>query len=691
MAAAKTMNPPYELLEHVDDSYKLCERLDGLPLALELAAACTPFMTPKAILGHLETYPSLPQLELPDRPERQQNLVAVVRSSLSLLSENEQTFFRRLGVMVGSFSIEAAEAITDVKTLGLDALSTLVKLRNHSLLTNELTTPPRFKFLETIRMVALELLREDTDSFAATRTRHLHYFRKFVDDNKEQINKIQHAGMLDVFIREQGNLRVALDWASQQDNVKEREHGVHLASSLTLFWALEGQSAEARRWLEKLRGSYPATVQAKWLYALAITAEGIGDTKDALELAKECLRLARVLDDKPLIAKTFNLLGSLYLDLSEPRKALEHFEDFAHLAVDTEAVEMALNNKGIAHKNLGQNDKAKDYYLAALTSARTSHNVRGEALYLNNLALCFNEHDPLRLQYLEEAHRLFHEVGDKRKTALALINMSGTLYESGQQDRGTTLMKEGLVLSKKIADRYLVTLALLNLGSFARDSHDDALADQYLAESLELAKNIHNPWLEANALVQYAKNPHLEPAVVAGQQLTALGIALELQLWDVMAIAVEALSNLELTLQQYERAVTLWQVAKKMDAHYALNKNFTDEVLEKSRLHLSPEAVSAAMARAETVKPQELYHELCDVWKTEIPATPRQESGRHDLSSRQSEILKLLAEGHSNKKIAKVLGVAENTIKYHLKELFNKLEVNSRTEAVAQAGQRRLL
>jgi predicted ATPase/DNA-binding CsgD family transcriptional regulator len=694
MAAAKTMNPPYALKEHSDDIYKLCERLDGLPLALELAAACIPFMTPKALLDHLEQHASLPQLVLPDRPERQQNLVALVSSSLSLLSEGEQAFFRRLGAMVGSFSIEAAEAVTDAKTLGLETLSTLVKLRNHSLLTSELTTPPRFKMLETIRAVALELLSssssDDTASVSeasTTRSRHLHYYQAFTNSHEEHLKGATQLETLGLFAREQGNVRAALRWNSQTNEATLKELGVQLAVSMYHFWHLKGQIQEGQTWLAAFRGDYSAPLQAKWLHALALAKYSLDQQQEAIPLAKEALRLAHALKQKPLAAKTLNLLGNAHRNLDALEKALEYFQEAKSLAKecgDTATYAASVNNIGLLHKHFGRYDKAGLCHQEALHLARILEDKIYQALFINNIALLSAPKE--RIPLLEEALELLRQVGDSKRMSLSFINLADAHYWLGNYQQAVNYSEEGLACAKQAGDRLNAALNLNNLGILARQQGDLPRAESYFREALELFRAVGSRSREAEVLCEWARCYTDDPPRAAKQFLLALEIALETKALSFIISCLDGLAELEVKENQLKQALLIWSAAKKLLQEHSPKELISEALLEHTRQSLDPELAQTAWQQGQTLSPEQLYRDLCKRWDA-----PGKRTLSEVLSVRQQDILKLVAQGYSSKKMAKVFGLSEPTIKYHLKEIFDKLGVNSRAEAVAQASQRGLL
>jgi non-specific serine/threonine protein kinase len=694
VSCAKAANPPYALESYHEAIQKLCERLDGLPLALELAAARTAHMTPQALLAHLEQHVSLPRLDLPDRPERHQNLGVMIDSSVALLSESERHFFRRLGVIAGHFSVETAEAITAARELGLETLSTLIKLRSYGLLSSELTTPPRFRMLATAKSFALASFRTEKtpadtwvpDDLACARTRHLHHYHALAARHAELL-KGNMLGGLEFFSREQANICAALRWGLESNDSELKNAGLGLVVATYAFWHVRGQISEAHAWLEAFRGTYPPPLQAAWLWALASAKTLLDDNQEGIALAKEALRLGHALKDKTLIAKALTQLGHAHKNLDHFSRALEHSQAACALAKELGAMDIyiaALNNSALVYEQLGQTAEARRCFEEALQVASALDNLFWQALCTNNLALLasYEERVPLFQKSLE----LLRQLGDNKRMSLVFVNLTDTHYRLGHYEAAQQFAAEGLAIARQAGDRFHIALNFNNLGLLTRQRNDVGGAEHYFGEALAIFRELGVRSREAEVLADWARCYHDDPPRPAKQYLSALNIALETKTCVSIVSCLDGLAELELLSGRFADAVLVWSVGKKLWGHHT-SQNFMDEELfEKSKARLSSDELATTLQKGATLSPQQLFYDLSKVWGLEC-----KRKILDVLSLRQQDILKLVAQGYPNKKIAKVFGLSEPTVKYHLREIFDKLGVNSRTEAVIQATQRGLL
>jgi predicted ATPase len=704
----QTLQPHFRLECHEADIYKLCQRLDGLPLALELAAACIPSMTPGALLEHLGSHTSLPEVTVRDLPLRQQNLYQLVVSSVSLLGVREQNFFCRLGVFVGSFSLEAASAVTDAEALGLDATATLIKLCEHSLVVAEPVSPPRYKLLETIRAVALEML-SDLDPFAEaeaettlqqTQRRHLEYYLGF---SREKHKLLQtHQGEAFVALEaEQANISVAVRWAAQQTN-ELKEFGLRLLVNTILVWHSKGQIKEALAHFDlfPLDRSYPASLQILWFSKRATFLTDAGSIPEAVELGQEALELAKVYGNSEDSARITNQLGYAHLRQGQFAKALEYFETSAHLAEqlgNREILLVTINNRGNVYKGLGDTLKARACYEAALQIARELGDQRKQAVLLGNVAVTWQHEDNHRaMTRLEEALEFARQAANQNDIALILQNLSFFYFRTNQFEKAKTFAEESLAIRKTYGDVYNIASTLSNLGIYTCHHNEDDLGRHYFQESqllfqqLGLAVNV--------AHVKSLAASHLEndPFKAASVHLETMQIILGFSLIEAeyMTNCLDALLRLEVKAGRLREAAVLWGAIQKLGV-FDKEEMLTSEAIVQVTAGLDKETFELAVERGKSINLKDLYQELRQRWApantSEQKISVQTQTHTDALSVRQLEVLKLVAQGYSSKKIAKTFELSEATVKYHLNSIYNKLGVNSRAEAVAQATQRHLL
>jgi predicted ATPase/class 3 adenylate cyclase len=427
---ARAVRPDFELTDsNAAAIAELCERLDGLPLAIELAAARVKLLTPDAMLTRLESRLKLLTGGARDLPERQQTLRGAIDWSYELLDERERTMFNRLSVFVGGRSLEAIEAVCDPDgELGIDALECVASLIDKSLLRQEEADgQPRFVMLETIHEYARERL-ESSGEADDLRRRHAGFFLELAERLTPALLNPSR-GEIDFVGREYANLRRALAWYEQTGNGPQL---LRFVGALRSYWTLTGQIAEARNWIEvalsltegersedraqafrgasffaRVRGDYQTafaeaeravemsrgfanrSLLASSLEALAMSlARSIGDFHRAEALYLEAIALAEQAGDDILTQSVRANLGDLELNRSNYARAAEIFESL--LAEWTEGTQdwdraYALGNIGVARIHLGEYERAENPLREGLEISRRLDFKEGVAYFLTAL------------------------------------------------------------------------------------------------------------------------------------------------------------------------------------------------------------------------------------------------------------------------------------------------------------------
>ncbi|MEN3341097.1 MAG: hypothetical protein V7644_501 [Actinomycetota bacterium] len=389
-ARARAVDPDFELDDaNIEAVAHVCERLDGLPLAIELAAARSKLLPPEAMSRRLDRALDLLTGGAHDLPARQRTLRATLEWSHGLLSDGERTLFARLAVFLGGWTLEAAEAVCGHG--GLDVFQTLGSLVDESLV-RRLRRPaaePRFAMLETIREYARELL-EASGEGEALRRRHCEYVLAAV----EEASAAWHAGadpqttIFRLLDEEHENLRAAMTWAAAAGEV---ELEVRLAVAARWYWVVRGQLTDGRRFFD---GLFVRTVGApKRLRALALAHGAIfpfrqGETTLAAALLQESLDLHRELGDDDGVARCTAELGGVAIAQGDLDRAAALYEESVPLfrsqgKVSREAT--ALGNLGTIADMRGDPATAVEYFTEAIELARPA-DEDGLAVLLHNLA-----------------------------------------------------------------------------------------------------------------------------------------------------------------------------------------------------------------------------------------------------------------------------------------------------------------
>jgi predicted ATPase/DNA-binding XRE family transcriptional regulator len=491
--------------ENVEAVATICVRLDGLPLAIELVAARSRLLPPKAILSRLigqgpgsgqgEGAGGRASLHLAaggarDLPARHQTLRAAIEWSYDLLELAEQKLFARLGVFVGGFTLAAAEAVCNARgDLLLDVLDGVESLLDKSLLGEQRTGDqegqaeevggvgwePRFTMLQTIHEYALERLEESGEGDSVRRW-HAEYFLALSEAAEPELRGPRQREWLERLEVDHANLRSALRWASE--NAAE-EIALRLAGSLHWFWFFRGYLSEGREHLtralslgdaiesDESAGAQQAaakrfepgymTARAKALRNAGILAHTQGDFSVARSLFEEGLAINQALEDKPGIA---TMLSSL-------------------------------SNVALAQ---GDHARAQSLQEESLAIYRTLRDKWGMATTLNNLGNVLREqgrYDEARAM-LEEGLALHRQLAEKSSIALSLNSLGTVISAQGHKAEARALIEESLAIRREQGDKVGTGIVLHNLGSVACDMGDYAAARQFHMESLAVNQELGN-------------------------------------------------------------------------------------------------------------------------------------------------------------------------------------------------------
>jgi predicted ATPase/DNA-binding CsgD family transcriptional regulator len=414
---------------------EICRRLDGLPLAIELAAARSKTLSPQALLGRLGDRLSLLTIGPRDRSPRQRTLRAAIDWSHELLSPAEQTLFRRLAIFVDGCTLETATAICTVDThLGGDVFERLTSLVDQSLLQlkTESNGEPRFRMLESIREYAWERLVGSAD-FDLIRQRHAEVFLGLAEAAEPELHGPQQTVWRDRLQREMPNLRSAFRWALAGD---KPQPGLRAAAALWLFWFVRGFTNEGRRWLSMLlehpRASDSGAARARALFTAGMLAFYQRDSAAGRALHEEGLALQQQLGDRAGIASALFGLGQVAFDGGDLPRAR---------ALHEEAMQI--------RSELG------DPWQIAFSAGNLAMVVRaqGDAI--------------LARQLIEQSVVIRRQLGDHRATAGMLFMLARLIQETGDYTHARALYRESLEIARGIDDRWALGHELANLVSLA--------------------------------------------------------------------------------------------------------------------------------------------------------------------------------------------------------------------------------
>lgn len=419
---------------------EICRRLDGLPLAIELAAAWVGPLGLEAMQSRLSAHQGLPGGGPPDAPERQRTLLDAIGWSYNLLGDGERTVFRALGAFAGEVPLEAIEAVCEGARI--DALTAVARLVDKNLLVRVGDGEPRFRMLETIREFAEERL-ELTGESRAVRQRHAAWFLGLACQAERYIWSEHQAVWFGRIERMHDNVRAALRWCLGGG---DEETGVLLAASMHRFWFARGHIREGRRWGE-LAASRPHVSQrarALALRNLAFFLMHEGETHRALELTEEAAALARPLDEASVLAWVLHglaLTTAAAGDAERSEQVNHELLDVARRSGDEALAIRALCGIGSALHRQGERMRARTVFEEALHLARPRRDRWLTSVVTGGLARVLARDDPDQaLRLLEEGLTLAHEVGHRWLTALVLGDLAGILARSDRPEVAAVLV-----------------------------------------------------------------------------------------------------------------------------------------------------------------------------------------------------------------------------------------------------------
>jgi predicted ATPase len=520
---ASAVKPDFALTnENASAVTEICTRLDGLPLAIQLAAARIKLLSPSAMRTRLASRLQLLTSGPRDLPARQQTLRQAIDWSYDLLSEPEQKLFRRLSTFAGGFTLEAAESVCDTKKdLGLDLLDGMASMVDKSLVgrVEHADAEPRFAMLETIREYGLEKLAGSGEE-SSTKRAHAAYCIVLAEEGAEGNKDAAVKEWLDRIESEHDNFRIALEWLTESQNV---EWGLRLGLALFRFWEMREYLAEGRELLGKLLrvagAAAPNNARMRTVFAAGVLAAEQGDHAAAGRLHEESLEIARLLEDKQSVAISLNALAVGARDTGNLTAAKTLFEESLALwkdLCDNLAVARALSNLASVVKSQGDSAHAL-------------------ALYRECLAI-------------------FRELQDRTGMAWALNHQGDVLRDQGDLPAARSLYEQSLATFRELKDRWGIAGSLTDLGNLTREQGDYAAADALHRESLLLFQELEHKRGIARVLESIASTAALRSESERALKLAGVAAALRQSIGAPLTSAEQA--KLEQSLEVARRGLT---------------------------------------------------------------------------------------------------------------------------------------
>ncbi len=632
---------------------EICRRLDGLPLALELAAARLKLLSLQALLERLEHRLAVLTGGPRDLPARQQTLRNTIAWSYELLSDSEQHLFRLLSVFVDGCDLSAVEAV--YRTGGgeyaqvLDEVTSL--LDKHLLYQGEQGgNASRLLLLETIREYGLEALVTNQELEAA-RQAHAEYYLRLLQEAEAHLEGAEHAVWLERLEREHDNLRAALQWALERH---EDEVAVSLSGALRRFWEGRRHLSEGRTFLERALASnqdVAAGARAKALLAAGYLAINQSDQE-----LREAVALYRLLGDTRSPLQT------------AVRSCAESFVAWQRQLGDIRSLAFALFLLGRIAWATGDFRAARLHAEEglALTRAGGDKAILGWLLDLLGLVALDQGEDDRAQALLEEGLTLNRETGDTRGMVNALFYLIRMLFVQREVARARAFAEEQLALSRAMDFRPGIASALIVLGCFALQEGNVAMTGELFEEGLALLREVNDSWSLATCLQSIG-------VAVAAQGRPAEAV----QLWGTAEGLCAAQGT---SLPPTERA-------------------FVARAATTVRAELGEEAFTLAWTQGRAMTPEQALARLSHTKPASHPPVSARADRPHvpspatlnELTEREVQVLRLVAQGLTDAQIAETLVISPRTVNAHLRSIYTKLDITSRNAATYFALEHHLI
>jgi predicted ATPase/class 3 adenylate cyclase/Tfp pilus assembly protein PilF len=559
---ARQVRSDFELsLSNAREVASICHRLDGIPLAIELASARVRALSIDQINRRLDQRFHLLTGGNRSVLPRQQTLQALIDWSYELLTPRERTLLLRLSVFAGGCSLEAAERVCsdagdlDAKPRQADdsgdaieeweVLDLLTSLVDKSLLLfEEREAEPRYRMLETIREYAHQKRGSQEGSLAIER-RHRDWYLALAEEAKSQLIGRDMAAWLDRLEREHDNFRVALAWS-----LKNHEEGaapaLRLCTGLARFWWTRGHLTEGLHWCVAALGaeetSRPGEARAYALSAAGGLARMKSELTASLHYYQEALAIWRETGNEEGVGGVLNNLGLLTFqqgDFGTAKDYLEKSLTMHRRTKDRHGIVNAINNLGLTHLGMGGYAAAQSCFKESLALAREIEDLTGIAFALHNLGhTAQSRFDHAAAQsYLEQSLEVLHRIGDRQSIATCLDSLGGAARIRGDYATARSYMDQSLTIRRELGDQQGIANSLIHLGIVAGSEADYAAARTCFEQSVELFRSIGNWRATASPLCNLGNVAAHQGDYAAAQDYLEQGLNLYREMGQRVGIA----------------------------------------------------------------------------------------------------------------------------------------------------------
>ena len=668
---ARSVNPNLRVDDRAAGTIaEICRRLDGLPLAIELAAARTSILSPEALLARLSNRLQVLGGERRGVPDRLRTMRNAIAWSYDLLSADEQVLFRQLAVFAGGFSLDAVEAMVAARELDRDPLDVLGALVNHSLLQPDPapSDEARFLMLETLRDFGLEQLDETGEANAAYLT-HATWFVDLAERAEPALIGSEQETWINRLDLETDNLRAATEWALASGHP---ELALRIGGAIWRFCSIRGLASDCLSWLQRAFAATPpdSPWRIRGLIGAGNMAEDLRQLDQAQALFEETVARSRAAGD--LLGETRGLtgVGIVAHDRGDYATARAHHEqalEVARRSGDPRSIAVASGNMAGLSYFQGELDAAERYWEECLAITERLGDVTSEALTAGNLgALAYERGDLQRAEELQRrALGLQRQMRSSRDLPFTLVNLGEIACLLGDYTQSHDCFAEAIALLREDGNEAIEGVALNGAAKLAMAQGEPTRAAALLVDSTKLLADHDNPF----ALIENAD----VTAALCGDRGNHAGVA------EMLAAADRARRELdtEPTPQKRSQMEPIETAARA-----ALSRAAWDRAWEAGQALDIP----AMTRRIETLAREIVGRRQPSIEPSEV-APEAEPTGQAEsiLTARETEVLRLLVQGKSTREVSDALFISPRTTSTHITNILGKLGVSTRTAAVALA------
>ncbi|CAN5425655.1 hypothetical protein BH09CHL1_BH09CHL1_16950 [soil metagenome] len=637
VSRARASRPGFNLTEaNANTVAQICARLDGLPLALELAAARIRVVAPDGLLSLLSDRLNVLIGGPRDAPERQRTLRDTIGWSYNLLTEDERVALQQAAVFVGGFDLDSCAAV-----LGADqlvALDRVQQLVDHGLVVPVESNQPRFRMLETIREFALEQL-EQSGHAASASLAHARYFAQLANTAGTELTGPEQGLWLDRLELELHNFRAALTWSPTGATPEPMTLSLSLASDLWRFWVSRGLLVEGRAWLKRI-----------------MNQPGF----EKVEIGER--------------ARSYQLLGNMALDQGDLADAKSMYERSLVLSAESENptwIASAHNGLGLVAYYQTNYPDARRHHEIALKLRRDSTDRVGLGNSLNNLGITWNaEGDYERaMAYAREGMQVRRENGDTGAIGYSLFALADIALNQDKTAEAHQLLNQSLDVFKQVGDQLGIAYISSTQAIVFHEQHDDLRAAALLEDALQIRRGLG----DRRGSIECLEN-------IAGV-LTSLGKTDRAVTLFAVAESARKSSGLP------GRPVEVVRVEReRQKAQNALSDVSFATAWSTGDLMALDSAIDQTLLLLRTILesvPSDQVGHASGAQSANSNGVARTAA----LTAREREVLRLLTQGKANQAIAEELSISTRTVETHVAKILEKLGVKSRSAAVAIAVQ----